>query len=213
MAEPRRVKDYVPWADRRGANRLSSKSCSRIPLYTVYFWLLMPMDATLHSKPATRELPRAIGFVASTAIVVGTVIGSGIFLVPHNVAMQVGTVRSLFLVWIVGGVLSLAGALSLAELGTAMPEAGGVYVYLRAAYGKLFAFLYGWAMLLVINSGAIATLAVAFSIYGASFFPLTVFEQRLLSSFVIALLTTVNVLGVRKGAAVQTIFTVAKLGG
>jgi APA family basic amino acid/polyamine antiporter len=213
MADPRRVKDYVPLADRRGTNRLSSKSCSRIPPCKVYFWLLMPMNATLHSKSAARELPRAIGFVASTAIVVGTVIGSGIFLVPHNVAMQVGTVRSLFLVWIVGGVLSLAGALSLAELGTAMPEAGGVYVYLRAAYGKLFAFLYGWAMLLVINSGAIATLAVAFSIYGASFFPLTVFEQRLLSSFVIGLLTTVNVLGVRKGAAVQTIFTVAKLGG
>ncbi len=160
-----------------------------------------------------RDLPRVIGFVASTAILVGTVIGSGIFLVPHNIAMHVGSVRSLFLVWVVGGILSLAGALSLAELGAAMPEAGGIYVYLRVVYGKLFAFLYGWAMLLVINSGSIATLAVAFSIYGSSFWPLTALQQKLLSSFIIAVLTAVNILGARKGAAVQTIFTFAKLGG
>src|SRR6266852_2026144 len=95
---------------------------------------------------APASLPRAIGYLGSTAIVVGTIIGSGIFLVPHNVAREVGSVRSLFLVWMVGGVLSLAGALSLAELGAAMPEAGGIYVYLREAYGKLFAFLYGWGM-------------------------------------------------------------------
>src|SRR2546422_5425244 len=159
------------------------------------------------------KLPRAIGYLGSTAIVVGTIIGSGIFLVPHNVALEVGSVRSLFLVWIVGGVLSLAGALSLAELGAAMPEAGGIYVYLREAYGKLFAFLYGWGMLLVIHSGSAATLAVAFGIYSATFFPLTHLEQKLVASGVIALLTLVNIVGVRAGAAVQTIFTLAKLAG
>ncbi len=103
-------------------------------------------------SPVPVTLPRAIGYLGSTAIVVGTIIGSGVFLVPHNVAQQVGTVRDLFLVWIVGGALSLAGALSLGELGAAMPEAGGVYVYLREAYGRPFAFLYGWGMLLEIHS-------------------------------------------------------------
>src|SRR5579859_7662935 len=90
-----------------------------------------------NSGAAPHSLPRAIGYLGSTAIVVGTIIGSGIFLVPHDMAQHVGSVRSLFLVWIVGAVLSLAGALSLAELGAAMPEAGGIYIYLREAYGKI----------------------------------------------------------------------------
>ena len=160
-----------------------------------------------------QALPRALGFYASTAIVVGTIIGSGIFLVPHNVALNVASVRALFLVWVVGGILSLAGALSLAELGTAMPEAGGVYVYLREAYGKPFAFLFGWALLLVINSGTVATLAAAFGLYSSSFLPLTASQQKLAGAVVIAIFTVVNVLGVRKGAAAQVIFTIAKLAG
>jgi APA family basic amino acid/polyamine antiporter len=160
-----------------------------------------------------RSLPRAVGYLGSTAIVVGTIIGSGIFLVPHDVAEQVGSIHTLMLVWIVGGILALGGALSLAELGAATPEAGGVYVYLRQAYGKLFAFLYGWAALLVIESGSIATLAVAFGIYSATFFPLSPLEQKIISVSVIAVLTLVNIAGVRKGAAVQTVFMIAKLAG
>ncbi|HEX5482183.1 MAG TPA: amino acid permease, partial [Terriglobia bacterium] len=158
-------------------------------------------------------LPRVIGTAGSAALVIGTVIGSGIFLVPHNVAQEVGSVRSMFLVWILGGALALAGALSLAELGAAIPEAGGVYVYLREAYGKLPAFLYGWGMLLVIESGSVATLAVAFGIYSASFVPLSLFDQKLAGCAVVALLTVVNIIGAREGSAVQTIFTVAKLAG
>ena len=164
-------------------------------------------------KHEVQALPREIGILGATAIVVGTIIGSGIFLVPHNVAQQVGSVFSLYLVWIVGGALALAGALSLAELGAAMPEAGGIYVYLREAYGKLFAFLYGWGSLLVIDAGSAATLAVAFGIYAAAFFPLTPLEQKGLGALVIAVLTLINVLGVRKGTAVQTLFTIAKLAG
>jgi APA family basic amino acid/polyamine antiporter len=144
---------------------------------------------------------------------VGTIIGSGIFLVPHNVAMHVGTPASLFTVWVVGGLLSLAGAISLAELGAALPEAGGVYVYLREAYGKGFAFLYGWGMLVVIHSGSVATLAVAFGIYSGTFLPLSPLERKLVASAVVTVLTAVNVLGVRSGSAVQTLFTVAKLAG
>ena len=171
-------------------------------------------STSLNTDPRTPgTLPRAIGQLASTAIVVGTIIGSGIFLVPHNVALHVGSAGALYLVWIVGGVLSLAGALSFAELGAAAPEAGGVYVYLRDAYGKLVAFLYGWAMLMVVESGGIATLAVAFGIYSATFLPLTSLQQKLISTALIALLTFVNILGVRKGAAVQTIFMFAKLAG
>src|SRR5439155_17059812 len=147
------------------------------------------LSATGVDSRAAASLARAIGYLGSTAIVVATLSGSGIFLLPDNVALEVGSVRSLFLVSILGCVLSLAGALSLAELGAAMPEAGGIYVYLREAYGKLFAFLYGWGMLLVIHSGSAATLAVAFGIYSATFFPLTRLEQKLLASGVIALLT------------------------
>lgn len=159
------------------------------------------------------ELPRAVGSLGAAAIVVGTVIGSGIFLVPHNVAQQIGSVVNVFLVWIVGGVLAVAGSLSLAELGAAIPEAGGVYVYLREAYGQLAAFLYGWAALLVIESGGIATLAVAFSIYSASFVPLTAAQEKLIACGLIVILTLVNVAGVRRATAVQTLFTAAKLAG
>ncbi len=165
------------------------------------------------SRTPTDVLPRAVGPLGAVAIVVGTIIGSGIFLVPHNVAQHVGSERSLLLTWVIGGVLSLAGALSFAELGAAIPEAGGVYIYLREAFGKLFAFLYGWGLLLVINSGSIATLAVAFGIYASSFLPLSPLAQKLISSATIGLLTVVNILGVRKGAAVQTLFMFAKLAG
>ena len=193
MAAPESVKDFAPPGAPRGKMSFETQPPA--------------------SSGTPRSLPRAIGFLGSTAIVVGTIIGSGIFLVPHDVAQQVGSVRTLMLVWIVGGVLALGGALSLAELGAANPEAGGVYVYLRDAYGKLFAFLYGWAALWVIESGSIATLAVAFGIYAASFVPLTSLEQKLISVSVIVVLSAVNFAGVRKGAAVQTIFMMAKLAG
>jgi len=176
---------------------------------------IRPASMSTHSstaKPA-HELPRALGYTGSTAIVIGTIIGSGIFLVPHDVAQQVGAVETLLGVWLIGGVLSLAGALSLAELGAANPAAGGIYVYLRDAYGKLFAFLYGWALLLVINSGSIATLAVAFGIYSTSFVALSPHQQKFVDVAVIALLTLVNILGVRKAAAVQTLLSLTKLAG
>lgn len=159
------------------------------------------------------KLPRAVGSLSAIAIVVGTIIGSGIFMVPHDVALQVGSIPTVLLVWLAGGALALAGSLSLAELAAATPEAGGVYIYLRDAYGKLTAFLYGWAVLLVIESGGIATLAVAFSIYSSTFFPLTHAEQKLVAVAAIAILTLVNIAGVRHAAGVQTLFTVAKLTG
>src|SRR5205085_8394184 len=117
------------------------------------------------------ELRRDLGLWAALALVVGTVIGSGIFRVPQTMVQDVGSVRLVFLVWIVGGALSLAGALTYAELAAAMPGAGGEYVYLTEAYGPMWGFLYGWTQMWVAKSGSIATLATAFFIYLANFRP------------------------------------------
>src|SRR6476620_755790 len=116
------------------------------------------------------ELRRDLGAWAAASIVVGTVIGSGIFLVPRTMIQKVGTVEAVFAVWVVGGLLSMAGALSYAELAAALPEAGGEYAFLREAYGPLWGFLYSWTQMWVAKSGSIATLATAFFYYLANFF-------------------------------------------
>lgn len=121
--------------------------------------------------PTHFELKRDLGAWAAASIVVGTVIGSGIFLVPQTMIQQVGSVHLVFAVWIAGGLLSLAGALSYAELAAALPEAGGEYVYLREAYGPLWGFLYSWTQMWVAKSGSIAALATGFFLYLANFFP------------------------------------------
>src|ERR1700674_4029639 len=117
------------------------------------------------------DLKRDLGIWSAAAIVVGTVIGSGIFLVPNTMVKNVGSPLMVFAVWIFGGMLSLFGALSYAELAAALPQAGGEYVYLREAYGPLWGFLYGWTQMWVAKSGSIATLATAFFIYLANFRP------------------------------------------
>ncbi|HET8546595.1 MAG TPA: amino acid permease, partial [Bryobacteraceae bacterium] len=116
-------------------------------------------------------LRRELGLVAAAAIVVGTVIGSGIFLVPSEMVRGVGSPSLVFVVWIVGGLLSLFGALTYSELAAAMPEAGGEYVYLREAYGQFFGFIYGWTQTLVAKSASIATLGTGFYLYSANFWP------------------------------------------
>ena len=116
-----------------------------------------PMETTTRT-----ELKRDLGPWAAASIVVGTVIGSGIFLVPKTMIQKVGTVEWVFAVWVVGGLLSLAGALSYAELAAALPEAGGEYVFLREAYGPLWGFIYSWTQMWVAKSGSIATLATGF---------------------------------------------------
>ncbi|MGH9434191.1 MAG: APC family permease [Terriglobia bacterium] len=172
-----------------------------------------PSEASRDGLPLTPKLARIIGFPGSIAIVVGTIIGSGIFLVPHNMALALNSPGSLLLVWVIGGALALAGALSLGELGAAMPHAGGVYVYLREAFGPLPAFLYGWGLLLVMQSGSIATLAVGFGIYSGAFLPIGPAGQKWVACGLVAFLTGVNILGTRQSTWVQTTFTVAKLAG
>src|SRR5438132_7383862 len=116
------------------------------------------------------ELKRDLGSWAAASIVVGTVIGSGIFLVPTNMIQRVGSPKMVFVVWVVGGLLSMAGALSYAELAAAIPEAGGEYAYLREAYGPVWGFLYSWTQMWVAKSGSIATLATGFFLYFTNFF-------------------------------------------
>src|ERR1700729_2424563 len=117
------------------------------------------------------ELRRDLGTGAAVSIVIGTVIGSGIFLVPHDMIARVGAPGMVFFIFVFGGLLSLAGALSYAELAAALPEAGGEYVYLREAYGPLWAFIYSWTQMWVAKSGSIATLATGFFIYLTNFRP------------------------------------------
>jgi APA family basic amino acid/polyamine antiporter len=146
-------------------------------------------------------------------IVIGTVIGSGIFIVPGDVMRQTGGAVGLsLLVWVVGGVLSLLGALTYAELGASRPDAGGLYVYLKDAFGPAAGFLYGWTAFFVIGSGSVATLAVAFTRYAREFVPLGGFEAKLLAVAVIAVVATINVLGTRRGADVQNWSTAIKAG-
>jgi APA family basic amino acid/polyamine antiporter len=121
-------------------------------------------------ETAKVELKRALGPWAAAAMVVGTVIGSGIFLVPKTMIRNVGTVEAVYGVWVIGGLLSLAGALSYAELAAALPEAGGEYAFLREAYGPLWGFLYSWTQMWVAKSGSIATLATGFFLYLTNFF-------------------------------------------
>ncbi|MCL4401327.1 MAG: amino acid permease [Acidobacteria bacterium] len=177
------------------------------------------------------ELRRDLGLWGAGAIVVGTIIGSGIFLVPSSMAARVGSPGWVFVVWVFGGLLSLAGALTYAELAAAMPEAGGEYVYLREAYGPVWSFLYGWTQMWVAKSGSIATLATAFFYYLANFFPsldgvfytvplplgaggapLELRYGQLLAMALILALAVVNYFGVRFGGQVQITVTLVKVG-
>jgi APA family basic amino acid/polyamine antiporter len=144
-------------------------------------------------------------------IVVGTVIGSGIFLTPGAVVQSAGSGGVALIVWLVGGVLSLLGALTFAELGAARPDSGGLYVYLRDAFGPLVAFLYGWTMFLVIGSGSLATLGAAFPRYVGIFVALPPSAAKAASVAMIALVTALNVRGTRQSADTQGFATVVKV--
>ena len=162
-------------------------------------------------KPATPELPRVLGLFSIVAIVVGTMIGSGIFINPAKVAKDVGTPELMMAVWIVGGILSFFGALSLAELGAAFSQAGGIYIYLREAYGTLIAFLFGWTLFLVVEAGTLATLAVGFSTKSLPYFvKLSGLQGKVVAVALILILAMVNYMGVRKGALVMNFLTSIK---
>ncbi len=156
-------------------------------------------------------LRRVLGVGSITAIVVGTMIGSGIFIVPATVASGVKAPLVMLAVWIAGGIACMFGALALAELAAAFSETGGIYVYLREAYGPLVGFLFGWALLLVIDSGTIATLSLAFATkYLPYFLPLSAAGQKAAAIVFIAFLVGINTIGVERGAFLQNFLTVIK---
>src|SRR5437588_9018294 len=159
------------------------------------------------------ELVRTLRLRDLFLLFIGSVIGSGIFRTPGPILRQVGgSVGVAMLVWIVGGVLSLLGALTYAELAAANPEAGGLYCYIRDGFGRASAFLYGWCLFLVIASGSVAALARAFSEYFARVVPVSQIMQTFVAVLVIAIVTAVNVWGTRKSSDLQNWTTLVKAG-
>ncbi|MBK6422993.1 MAG: amino acid permease [Gemmatimonadetes bacterium] len=154
---------------------------------------------------------RTLGLFSGTMAVVGGIIGSGIFINPAIVAQRVGTAPLTLGIWILGGGIALIGAFCFGELGQRRPQAGGSYVYLREGLGALPAFLYAWALLLVMATGAIAAVAVTFASYAVPLLGLPPGWGRPLAAAAIAALTCINYLGIRPGAFTTNIFTVLKL--
>ena len=154
---------------------------------------------------------RRLGVFDTTMVVVGGIIGAGIFLNPAIVAQRVHSATFILATWVLGGVIALIGALTFAELGARRPEAGGGYIYLTEVFGPLPAFLYGWTFLFIINSGGIAAVAVTFARYAADLFALPTTFIKPLAVALLVVLSGVNYFGVRSGSMTQNIFTVLKL--
>src|SRR6058998_1740029 len=183
-------------------------------------------DTRAKSEPG---FVRAIGLFDGTMIVVGSMIGSGIFIVAADISRQTGSAGGLLLTWILTGLLTISAALSYGELAALFPHAGGQYIYLREAYSPLWGFLYRWALFLVIQSGTIAAVAVGFARYLGVLVPwisptawivppinissgyaLSLSRQQLVGVLMIVLLTWINTRGLRIGKLIQNVFTSAK---
>src|ERR1044071_1957543 len=161
-------------------------------------------------KSAT-DLPRRLGMLDATAIVVGIVIGSGIFVLPNLIARNLPSAPAILAVWVISGVLSFFGALAYAELGAMMPATGGQYVYLREAYGPLCAFVCGWTFMLAVLAGGSAWLAGPLTSSAGDFVNLAPLGAKAIAVGLIAALSAVNYLGVKEGAWVQRTFTYLKV--
>jgi len=167
----------------------------------------------LPTKAATPELPRKLGLLDSLSIVIGVVIGAGIFLVPNLVARELRSPAAILGVWTFAGVISFFGALACAELGTMFPATGGQYVFLRESWGTLVGFLCGWSMFVVARTAQVAWLAVTLALYFSYLLPLSGIASKLLGLGAIALFTGINYWGVTLGAFVQKVFAMAKVAG
>ncbi len=176
------------------------------------------------NEPQTGTLKRGLNLLDSTMLVVGSMIGSGIFIAPSLMAEYLHTPGLIILLWVIGGILTVFGSLSYGELAAAMPKSGGKYVFLREAFSPMFGFLYGWTLFLVIQTGFIAAVAVAFAKYLGVFVPslsekniilnigsFSINTAQVVAIFSIILLSCINIFGVRLGAAVQNIFTISKV--
>src|SRR5437763_1283088 len=159
-----------------------------------------------------RALSRSIGLPQATAMVVGTIVGASIFVQPSEVSRAVPTFGGMLLVWVASGALTWFGASICAELSSAFPQTGGVYVFLREMFSPAVGFLWGWAMFWSMHSGIIAAIAMVFARYTATIVPLGDSGVRLTAVGGICLLSAINYVGVGPGSAVQTALTVAKIG-
>src|SRR3984957_1623034 len=188
---------------------------------------------------AAPHLVQRLGLFSSTAIVVGSMIGSGIFIVPAEISRGVASPALLIGAWLVTAVMTIIGALSYGELAAMMPKAGGQYVYLREALGPMWGFLFGWTLFLVIQTGTIAAVAVAFGKFLGVFFPaissshwllhlwkvppvrigpmvlgimdVGINTQNLVAVLLVVFLSVVNIFGLKTGALIQNVFTAAKV--
>ncbi|MBV6522398.1 MAG: Serine/threonine exchanger SteT [Gemmatimonadaceae bacterium] len=162
--------------------------------------------------PSSASLRRELGVFSASLMVVGGIIGSGIFFTPAEVARALPHGSSILAVWAIGGVVALAGALTYAELGAMFPDAGGAYVYIRHAFGPLASFLYGWMAMLSIATGALAAVAMGFAGYVERFMPLDVVGGRIgLAAGTLTVLAATNYVGVRPGTIIQNVLTLAKI--
>jgi APA family basic amino acid/polyamine antiporter len=186
------------------------------------------MDKPAKNRQLRPELARDLGLSHAGAVVVGTIIGSGIFLVPTEMMQAVGSARLVYLAWVVGGLLSFFGALTYAELGAMKPQAGGEYVYVRDAYGPLAAFLYSWTWFLIAKPASIATITTglvriletfpAFTFFSHAFFshsgisrPFTITYGQLVAIGATLLISWLNYIGVRRAGEFQFLFTLLKV--
>jgi len=158
------------------------------------------------------KLTRSIGLTQATAMVVGTIVGSSIFVQPSEVSRAVPSFAGMLLVWVAAGVLTWFGASICAELTSAYPRTGGVYVFLREMFSPAAGFLWGWAMFWSMHSGIIAAIAMVFGRYAATIVPMGDLGIRVTAVLGIVVLSAINYVGVRPGSAVQTALTMAKLG-
>lgn len=189
-----------------------------------YVFISLARFNTKFMQDENQHLKRELGLLDGTMLVVGSMIGSGIFIVSADIARQVGSTAWLLLIWLVSGLITIIAAVSYGELSAMFPKAGGQYVYLKEAYNKLIAFLYGWSFFGVIQTGTIAAVGVAFSKFAAYLIPFVSDENilyeigsfklnaaQLVSIFTIILLTYINSRGVKNSKMLQTVLTIIKI--
>jgi APA family basic amino acid/polyamine antiporter len=165
----------------------------------------------LSDRVSASSYLRRLGVFDTTMVVIGGIIGAGIFLNPAIVAQRVHTSAFILTAWIIGGAIALVGALAFAELGARRPQAGGGYIYLTESFGPLAAFLYGWTFLLIINSGGIAAVSVTFARYSVDLLGISTIYIKPFAVALLVTLAAVNYFGIRSGSITQNIFTVLKL--
>ena len=201
------------------------KESRSIKVHHTYFFIsLAKPKLVLMENQNQEDFKRELGLLDGTMLVVGSMIGSGIFIVSSDIARQVGSAGWLTLIWLISGIITMIAAVSYGELSAMFPKAGGQYVYLREAYGRLIAFLYGWSFFAVIQTGTIAAVGVGFSKFAAYLFPVMSDENilydlgsfklnaaQVVSIITIVFLTYLNSRGVKNSKTLQTILTVIKI--